>query len=288
MNFQEAKTFVVQRLTTRYGNGESESIARIALEDTFQWRVGDWQRRLSEVEMAQLSTVVARLEQGEPLQYVLGMADFFGLKFHVSPAVLIPRQETEELVALVLEHLKTIPETTPAVLDIGLGSGCIGITLLKKRNHIRLFGIEKSPDALAVAQQNANAILGENARLADFQSGDILMSDALPTDWPLFHVVVSNPPYIPLAEKHLVPEHVQAHEPSLALFVEDHDPLLFYRQIASLALTQLFPGGALFFECNQYNAQEAAALLQEMGFKHVQLIQDLSGADRILRAFSPG
>jgi release factor glutamine methyltransferase len=288
MNFQEAKTFVVQRLTTRYGTGESESIARIALEDTFQWRVGDWQRRLSEVEMAQLSTVVTRLEQGEPLQYVLGMADFFGLKFHVSPAVLIPRQETEELVALVLEYLKTIPEINPAVLDIGLGSGCIGITLLKKRNNIRLFGIEKSPDALAVAQRNASAILGENARLADFQSGDILMPDALPTDWPLFHVVVSNPPYIPLAEKHLVPEHVQAHEPSLALFVEDHDPLLFYRQIASLALMQLQPGGALFFECNEYNAQEAAVLLREMGFKHVQLIQDLSGADRILRAFSPG
>jgi release factor glutamine methyltransferase len=283
MTFSEAQTRLIQQLTDRYGAGEATSIVRIVLEDAFQCRLPVQNRSMTVAEIDRFETLSARLEAGEPVQYVLGEADFFGLKFLVTPAVLIPRQETEELVAQVLQYLKSSGLDKPVLLDIGLGSGCIGLTLRKKHPGLRLYGLEKSAEALAVARENAGRLLGSQSAGVTLLQGDILDRDTW-SDLPAFDVVVSNPPYIPAAEKHLVPEHVQAHEPWLALFVEHDDPLLFYRVIAEFALEKLHPGGALFFECNEFNAAEAAEMLRAKGFLHVQLQKDLYGADRMIAA----
>lgn len=284
------KSILIQRLSSRYDLAESASIARIVLEDVFQVHrkpesvfVAEW----SATQANDIEQIIRRLEAGEPVQYVVGSADFFGLVFQVNPSVLIPRQETEELVAWVLEYLRgPEPGKQASLLDIGLGSGCIGITLKKKNPGLQLFGLEKSANALSVATRNAQRILGETASY-QLLEGDILK----PADWLLFpalDVIVSNPPYIPLAEKSLMPEHVLAHEPDLALFVSNEDPLVFYRTIADFALKKLQPGGALFFECNEFNAKEVAGLLTEKGFQDVVLKKDISGSDRMVRGFVMG
>jgi len=274
MTAAKARSLLLEHLTPRYDEGEAKAIARIVLEDAFS---GD--------DDEQFYKILERLVAGEPVQYVLGQADFFGLKFRVNPNVLIPRQETEELVAWILEHLKDSDLEHPALLDIGLGSGCIGVTLKKKLPRLQLFGLEKSKATLEVAIGNARLILGENADFS-FTEGDILNYHSW-ANFPLFDVVASNPPYIPLVEQSIMPEHVTAHEPSLALFVDNEDPLLFYRVIADLALQKLRPGGALFFECNEFNASQVANLLREKGFVKTELRKDLAGAERMLRAMRP-
>jgi len=279
MTADTARTFLVEQLSPRYGEGEARSMARIVFEDVFD--------RGRAFEAAHFLSILPRLVAGEPLQYVLGVADFFGLKFKVNPAVLIPRQETEELVAWILSELKTSPGFStiqqPVLLDIGLGSGCIGITLKKKFPALQLIGLEKSPEALAVAIENAESILGESSLLLQLYQGDVL-DRSIWAKFPMLDVVVSNPPYIPHYEMDLVPEHVAAHEPALALFVDDPDPLLFYRMIADFSLQKLLPGGMLFFECNEFNAREVEAILHEKGFASVELRKDLSGAARMIRA----
>jgi release factor glutamine methyltransferase len=279
MTTAEARSLLTEHLTSRYGAGEAESIARIVMEDVF----GEQQLAVANFKFHE---ILARLLAGEPVQYVLGQADFFGLKFKVNPTVLIPRQETEELVAWVLEFLKTSKLEHPALLDVGLGSGCIGITLKKKFPRLNLFGLEKSKAALEVAVENARLIMGGNAEF-EFAEGDIFKL----FDWekfPKLDVVVSNPPYIPHVEKVMLPEHVAAHEPAEALFVSDDDPLGFYRAIADFSLKKLNAGGALFFECNEFNASEVADLLREKGFSKVELRKDLAGAERMVRGiFQP-
>lgn len=279
MNAESARNQLIAQLTPRYGDGEARAIARIVFEDAFSHGKTFEEQRFVQI--------LARLDAGEPVQYVLEEADFFGLKFKVSPAVLIPRQETEELVAWVLDELPH--QDLPAdfrILDVGLGSGCIGITLKKKRPSIHLFGLEKSPAALAVATENARQLLAPPISQhpdVNFSLGDILER----SDWaefPPLDIVVSNPPYIPLAEKNLVPDHVAAHEPHLALFVDDSDALVFYRALADFSLEKLHPGGKLFLECNEFNATEVATLLREKGFSKVELRHDLAGAARMLRA----
>jgi release factor glutamine methyltransferase len=282
MTCAAAEKQLAQSLSEPYGRGEAASIARIVLEDAFRYFSAGSDRDLSAEESARFEVIHARLLGGEPVQYVLGEADFFGLKFKVTPAVLIPRQETEELVSEILKHLKSQDIEHPTLLDIGLGSGCIGLTLKKKWPVLELYGMEKSRTALAVAQENAEYILGHDLRGVHLFEGDILNKESW-ENLPDFDVVASNPPYIPTTEKHLVPPHVQAHEPSLALFVEAGDPLLFYRVIADFARKKLKPNGMLFFECNEFNATEVVRLLREKGFKDVALQQDLSGADRMVR-----
>ncbi len=281
MTFAAADLQLFQSLTERYGAGEAASITRIVLEDRFRY-FGRHDRDLSTDESIDFENISARLVAGEPVQYVLGAADFFGFKFIVTPAVLIPRQETEELVSEVLKYLKSQDNDRPILLDIGLGSGCIGLTLRKKWPKLQLHGMEKSEAALEVARKNAEYLLGDDMRGIHLFQGDILAHESW-ENLPEFDIVVSNPPYIPTTEKHLVPEYVHAHEPWLALFVESDDPLLFYRVIADFARKKLKPGGMLFFECNEFNAIEVARLLHEKDFKDVQLQKDLAGADRIVR-----
>jgi len=280
MTLSAAKIFLTEKLAKIYDVGEEASIVRIVLEDAFQSRKSSAERILDRGEENLLVEIANRLVAGEPVQYVLGTADFFGLTFQVNPAVLIPRQETEELVAWVLEHLKTQSTVTPTLLDVGLGSGCIGITLKKKFPDLQFYGLEKSPAALEVARHNAARLLGEQPYT--LLEGDILQVQ----DWGLFppmNILVSNPPYIPQHERVLMPEQVLAHEPALALFVPDDDPLRFYRALAAFALATMLPGSVVFLECNEYNTQEVVVLLQEMGLTKVEVRRDVSGKERMVK-----
>ena len=286
MNAETVRSDLTAVLAPLYGAGEAASMARIVLEDGFGIRPGAQAGRIfSEDEQSKLQQIRARLLAGEPIQYVLGKALFFGYFFKVDPYVLIPRQETEELVDWVLSCLKKAGNSAPTLLDIGLGSGCIGISLKARFPGLQLYGLEKSPAALSVALENAGQILGDKP--FHFLEGDILHESSRDL-FPALDVVVSNPPYIPRQEENWMPDHVLRHEPALALFVDHEDSLLFYRVIAAFALEKLRPGGALFFECNEFNASQVVDLLADMGFSSVELRADISGADRMVMAVAVG
>jgi release factor glutamine methyltransferase len=278
---QTAFIQLVTALIPRYGEGEARSIARIVLEDAFQVKAySTWM--LPDAEQPRFNQLLGMLLKGIPVQYAVGKADFFGLSFKVNSAVLIPRQETEELVDWALSILKK--SNQPKVLDIGVGSGCIGITLKHRKRDVVLWGLEKSSEALEVARENARSLLGEQE--VYFRQGDILAEAAeeLCQPWDL---IVSNPPYIPREEAALLPEHVLLQEPSMALFVEGDDPLLFYRKISNFAVKWLQPEGCLLFECNEFNAKAVVKLLENNGFCEVELRKDLSGADRMVAGKKP-
>jgi release factor glutamine methyltransferase len=280
-----ARQQIIDQLTPTYGTGEAASIARIVLEDAFQLRPGHLATSLlNDSQVIHLQEIIHRLLAGEPVQYVLRVAQFYGLNFEVSPAVLIPRQETEELVAWVLAFIKLKKMLAPTVLDIGLGSACIGITVKSKRSDIQLWGLEKSPEALIIAQRNAERLLGKDQY--QFLEQDVLDS----TKWPQLpdcDIIVSNPPYIPHHELAHVSEEVYRFEPAMALFVENEDPLIFYREISALAWGKLKSGGALFFECNTFSANAVLDLVAKTGFLQTELRKDLAGADRMVMAIKP-
>lgn len=263
------------QLAPRFELREAQSIARIVFEDCFGWHRHHQNFSLDTDQVAQLQHIWAQLQTQKPLQYILGQADFYGLKFKVDSRVLIPRPETEELVEWVLESL---PNKHQRILDIGTGSGCIPITLKKKLPAAEVYGLDVSTDALELAQENA--VL--NQVTVDWIEADILQEKS----WPglgTFDRIISNPPYIPFQEEALMPAQVTQYEPHLALFVANDDPLLFYRKIVELSQRHLNTGGFLFFECNEYNASEVKALFKETIWT-VVLRQDLSGKDRMIRA----
>jgi release factor glutamine methyltransferase len=258
---------------------EAQSIARIVLKDVFQTDHRQ-NKALGEEASLELERICERLRANEPVQYVTGWADFFGLRFRVNPNVLIPRQETETLVDTCLQYLKNRGEEQTTVLDIGTGSGCIAISIAKKSPKSRVFGLDVSADALLVAEANASL----NHCHVGFVQHDVLKSTSLQLQG--FDLIVSNPPYIPQREKDLMQANVLAHEPHLALFVDDQEPMVFYQAIARHAKKHLYAGGMLAFECNQYNAQDVATYLRAEGWEHVQVITDLAGADRVITAIA--
>ena len=264
-------------LTPRYGAVEARSIARIVLEDAFHTK-NYHQFRATEQEQQTLEKITTALLAGQPVQYVLGTAYFFGHSFKVSPAVLIPRQETEELVDMALKWVKKTGLTAPTILDIGTGSGCIAISIQHKLPQATVFGLEKSPDALDIARYNGSHLL-KNQQV-QWIAGDIL-TDTFEHLRDI-DLMVSNPPYIPHSESSLMPEHVLAHEPALALFVEGDNPLLFYQAITAFAQRKLRVGGCLCFECNEFNAPLVRDLVAAAGFQTTTLYKDLSGADRMV------
>lgn len=216
-----------------------------------------------------------RLEAEEPIQYILGYAEFFGLNFKVNPAVLIPRPETEELVEWILEDLKT-NKNNPSILDLGTGSGCIPITLAKKLNSTKISALDISAEALELAKMNAK----HNQVQVEFFQADLLSLDALPIS-P--QILVSNPPYVKLDEKPKMKNNVLDNEPHLALFVDNHDPLIFYKKIAELALKSVLTE-VVYLEINQYLAEDTKKLFEEFGFKSVELKKDFRGNFRMLKA----
>lgn len=277
MTSVQARYQLAQQLQALYDEGEARSIARIVVEELFLPRIVSGDALLSDHQKTVLAAWTDLLLEGEPVQYVVGNTHFYGLVFTTDARALIPRPETEELVHWVLE-------THPAgskrrVLDIGTGSGCIAVTLKNKRPDWALIAVDVSEDALQLARENARRL----QCAVQFIQQDIL-DEALWAALGRFDVIVSNPPYIPAAERALMPEQVLRFEPEAALFVPDEDPLRFYRAIAQLARQALRPGGQLFFEINEFRAQEVAALLQDGGFEEIVLQEDMQGKLRMCRA----
>lgn len=257
-----------------HGEGEAASILRIIWEDVFEVFSVESRRPVTPGEQTAARATLLRLLQREPVQYILGEADFFGLKFSVNPSVLIPRQETEELVAWILEEQAENAQLR--VLDIGTGSGCIPITLKHQRPHWQLSAIDISSEALAVAAGNA----ARYALDVEWIEADIRTAAFPNRKWDL---IVSNPPYIPPSEADRMPPEVLNYEPALALFVEEEEPLYFYKKIATFAGTHLSTGGLLFFECNEYNSKDLQQYFTDQGFASLELRQDLAGKERMMR-----
>lgn len=222
---------------------------------------------------------LSKLKLEQPIQYILGETEFFGLPFIVNEHTLIPRPETEELVRWVL--LQQSKNTSAInVLDIGTGSGCIAISLAKSLVNANVYGLDVSKEALNIATKNAKL----NEVKVDFIEADILNRE----HWDLkfnelkFDSIVSNPPYVRNLEKLQMKNNVLQNEPHLALFVEDHNPLIFYKAIIEFASKHLKTTGHLYFEINQYLGQEMISLLKNCGFQHIELKKDLFGNDRMI------
>ncbi|WP_319479308.1 peptide chain release factor N(5)-glutamine methyltransferase [uncultured Draconibacterium sp.] len=225
-------------------------------------------------ESDRIKVIVERLKTHEPIQYILGVAEFYGLELNVQPGVLIPRPETEELVDWIC---KTKIPTTSKILDIGTGSGCIPLSLKNELPAAEIMAVDVSENALLIATENAQKHKLEVA----FELSDILKWQE--RSWPRFDVIVSNPPYVMEREQKQMEANVLEYEPGLALFVSDTDPLIFYRTIAQFASKQLNEGGYLFFEINENLGDEMVELVKQLGFKAIELRRDLNGKNRMLR-----
>jgi len=234
--------------------------------------------------------VLEDLKQHKPIQYILGDTEFFGLPFKVNENVLIPRPETEELVDMIIRNHSgpydcaqdvLREESQLKILDIGTGSGCIAISLAKNLPNAKVYALDVSLEALKVATQNAKS---NNVEIT-FIEADILNAST----WNLFFenlefdIVVSNPPYVRELEKQEIQPNVLENEPHLALFVDDNNPLIFYKAITDFAVKKLKPKGKLYFEINQYLGEETKALLADANFEDVTLLKDLNGNDRMLK-----
>ena len=264
-----------QRLTDIYETGEAKAIVRLALEVRFGLTMTDILcgkiEKFTSEEQKDLKHIIQRLETGEPVQYVLGVADFCGRQFHVAPGVLIPRPETAELCHLIAE------DGGADILDIGTGSGCIAITLALDIADAKVTAWDISDDALRIAKGNAKD-LGVNV---SFEHRDALNLSHTSQSWD---VIVSNPPYICRKESDEMEDNVLRYEPDTALFVPDEDPLLFYRHIMNYAASALKQNGRLYFEINPIYADSIAVQLQQTGFVDILKITDQFGKNRFIKA----
>lgn len=231
---------------------------------------------LTAEQQAQLESAIERLQKHEPIQYIQGYCNFCGLRFKVTPATLIPRPETSELV----EWIAIKATGNESILDIGTGSGCIAISLANKLPQSKVTAWDISPEALAIAAENSKA----NGCDIAFKQVDILAYE--PTE-AQFDIIASNPPYIKDSEKSAMHSNVLDWEPHTALFVPDSDPLLFYRAIAKKSQQMLAPNGTLYFEINRAHGAETAEMLANYGYKNIELRKDISGNDRMIKATRP-
>ena len=286
MTLAEYRRTFLEVLALVYDSPEVNSLFRIVVMEVLGYKSHEitlnLQEKLEEPVRAQLCEIADRLKKQEPVQYILGKAWFDGLLFQVNEFTLIPRQETEELVAWIAGD---VVKKEGKILDIGTGSGCIAIALAKRLSGFRVLGVDKSREALQTARKNA-AI---NEVEVDFAFLNILETEDLQTllpenDQEGFDIIVSNPPYVRNLEKQEISRNVLDHEPAGALFVSDDDPLIFYRKISALAYTNLNKGGTLYFEINQYLGQETLDLVRSYGFSEVGLRSDLLGNHRMIKA----
>lgn len=265
----------VSRITLNETREEIEMIAGLVFEKLFSITPTDLMKgksiELSADQVRYVNQVAQRINTGEPVQYILRQAHFYGRPFYVDPFVLIPRPETEELVSSVLKH-----SPLHTALDIGTGSGCIPITLSLERPDVKVYATDISKQALAVAKSNCLTL---NASV-EFLEHNILTEEIPFTN---LDVVVSNPPYIGHSEKASMKRNVLEYEPHLALFVSDEEPLVFYKVIAAKSKKALRKGGAIMFEINERFGKEVSAILTQEGYHDVLLIKDINGKDRIVK-----
>ncbi|MEM7110386.1 MAG: peptide chain release factor N(5)-glutamine methyltransferase [Bacteroidota bacterium] len=270
--------YIYDRITIDEPDQEVSAISYLILENQFGIDraevILDRSLNLSTKELKSLSQFIARVNNNEPLQYILGEAEFYGRKFNVDLSVLIPRPETEELVNLIIKENRG---KKIKFLDIGTGSGCIPITLSKELKETKAYAIDVDPRTIKTARANASKFEVE----VEFMLIDIL-TEGIPNG--PYDVIVSNPPYIRESERDTMKENVKDHEPFKALFVVDNDPLLFYRRIAELSIAALKEGGRMYFEVHEAFGEDVKIMLEVLDFNEVKLIKDLNEKDRMVRA----
>ena len=280
MNIKNLKSHFFSELQTIQEESEIESFFFILTEYLLNLKRIDISLNpdfeVSETDLETWNTIISELKTEKPIQYITGEAWFYGYRFEVNENTLIPRPETEELVEWIVDGQKTKDKRQKvSILDIGTGSGCIPITIKKEIPNALVSAIDVSEKALEMARKNAI----DNEVEVNFILQNILESESLIEK---YDIIVSNPPYVRNLEKQEIKKNVLAYEPHLALFVEDTDALLFYRKIAQLALSGLAPNGKLFFEINQYLGKETIELLENLGFKNIELRKDFVGNDRMI------
>ncbi|KGL62955.1 peptide chain release factor N(5)-glutamine methyltransferase [Polaribacter sp. Hel1_85] len=297
MILKEFKTFFSDELSDIYPKTEIDSFFFLLIEDKLNLQRIDTVLKpdflINETVLLELKSIINRLQKEEPLQYILGETEFYGLPFKVNKNTLIPRPETEELVEWIIQEVtkrqsdKVVKfntdvistknkEKSLSILDIGTGTGCIPISLAKNLKNVTVSTIDVSSEALKTAKQNA---ILNNVDIS-FLEMDILVAEKLPQQ---YDIIVSNPPYVRELEKVEIKNNVLENEPHLALFVDDENPLIFYSKIADLAKTYLAKNGLLFFEINQYLGKETKEMLNQKGFKNIELKKDLFGNDRMTK-----
>lgn len=282
MNLKELKIYFISSIKNLYPSEEVFSFFNLLAEKQLGLSRIEIalqpEKEISEAEKLEFDKAISRLGNFEPIQYILGDTEFFGLPFRVDNNVLIPRPETEELVDWIADETQNKEAN---ILDIGTGSGCISISLAKHLPKAKVVGLDVSADALLVAKHNAELnkvdVTFVKTDVLDENSWELMLEDVK------FDTIVSNPPYVRILEKKLMKPNVISHEPDIALFVEDEDPLLFYRKIAQLSKIYLKPEGALYFEINEYLSKEMKEMLEFEGFKDVEIRKDIFKKDRMIK-----
>ncbi|QMV66711.1 peptide chain release factor N(5)-glutamine methyltransferase [Sphingobacterium paramultivorum] len=278
---QDFELLFQHELQELYDEDEIKAIFLVVVAEKFGLNRTNYQLRktdiVNEADKAEVLSILQDLKKHRPIQYILNKADFYGEIFQVNESVLIPRQETEELVDLIIKNHKSSQNLK--IIDIGTGSGCIPITLSKHLNNALVTTIDISKEAIKTAQENAKNLKTQ----VQFINADIFEWEYIFSDQQ-YNIIVSNPPYITAGEKQHMNQNVLAYEPELALFIEESAPLIFYDVISSFALKHLTPDGDLYFEINQYLGAEMKELMVKKGFEQVKLIKDINGADRIIHA----
>lgn len=281
-SIQSTINYIKKELENLYNTRECESIAYILIEHVLNYSRTQVQlnknEAIEEEQLDQIKDYISELIQTKPIQYVLGIADFYEMKFKVNHHTLIPRPETEELVHAIIEENKSEKLT---VLDIGTGSGCIPICLSKHLINADISAVDISAEAITVAKSNASL----NNTTVKFFNRDILKWEDF--EWTKYDIIVSNPPYVTIAEMEKMEKNVLDFEPHTALFVSNHDPLIFYRRITDFANLNLNKGGKLYFEINESLGEEMKDLLRKNGFTKINLRQDINGKNRMISAIKP-
>lgn len=285
MTLQEFRVLFTQELSDLVPKTEIRSFLSIVLEEYLELQRIDLitqpELLIPSEQVQKLLEVIDRLKDQEPIQYIVGKTEFYGLPFAVNSHVLIPRPETEELVDWVISETLELQNSKDSeslrLIDIGTGSGCIPISIKKNQPYIQVSAIDISEEALQVAAKNAKL---NEVKINCIQKDILSVSDL----GQKFDIIVSNPPYVRELEKEQMNANVLDHEPELALFVSNEDPLLFYRKIAELARDHLSENGILFFEINEYLGKEMLEMLRLLGFQNVLLKKDLFGKDRMIKA----
>lgn len=278
---RETIKMLQQKLTPIYGKGEADAMIRLIFHSLKGWNLTDilvnQDKPLSDFMKSEISRILARLEKNEPIQYILGEAYFYGMDLKAAPGVLIPRQDTEGLVDIIVD---ANPQTDLRVLDIATGSGCIAIALARNLKFPEVSALDVSDKAIALAKENAEAM---DVKLT------LIHADIFTWQPPenAFDIIVSNPPYIDESERPSIAPNVKDYEPAEALFVPDDNPLLFYKRIAAVAQTALSPGGRLYFEINPRHADALKAMLAAEGFTDIGLSRDIHGNYRYLACVYP-
>lgn len=285
MTLKEFRLYFTNQLYESYPKTEIDSFFFIIIKEKLNLQRIDSVLKpdflIDKETLVDLNNSIRRLQKEEPIQYILGNTEFYGLSFFVDENTLIPRPETEELVEWILKKIQElrnkIQEESLSILDIGTGTGCIPISLAKNLKNVSISAIDVSNNALKIAKQNA-ALHKVNI---NFIKQDILHTEKLSQQ---FDIIVSNPPYVRELEKTAIKNNVLQNEPHLALFVSDENPLVFYDKIADLAKVHLTNNGLLFFEINQYLGKETVKMLATKGFKNIELKKDFLGNDRMIKA----